>query len=121
MKTKYEAKVAFSLSKFSNSKIIEWKFNLAERENLGYDMIIGRDLLGQLGMIIDYKNKLIEWEGTKIPMRDYDRLHKLNLSSKELNAILRNTKGNGKTSENSRFKLSQSKFDGNSSGSYSFK
>ena len=91
LETNYEAKVAFSLSEFRNSKIIEWKFNLAEREDLGYDMIIGRDLLGQLGMIIDYKNKLIDWEGTKIPMRDYDRLHKLNLSSKELNAIIRNS------------------------------
>ena len=54
MKTSHEAKIAFSLSEFSNSKIIEWTFSLADRDDLGYDMIIGRDLLGQLGMIIDY-------------------------------------------------------------------
>ena len=54
-------------------------------------MIIGRDLLGQLGMIIDYKNNLIDWEGIKSPMRDYERLRKLNLSSKELKVIIKNT------------------------------
>ena len=91
LETNYETKVAFSLSEFSNSKIIEWKFNLAERKDLGYDMIIGRDLLGQLGIIIDYKSNLIDWEGTKIPMRDYDKFHKLKLSSKELNVIIHNT------------------------------
>jgi hypothetical protein len=79
LKTTHEAKVTFSLSEFSNSKIIEWTFSLADRDDLGYDMIIGRDLLGQLGIIIDYKNNLIDWEGTKIPMRDYERLRKLNL------------------------------------------
>ena len=91
MKTTHEAKVAFSLSEFSNSKIIEWTFNLAERKDLGYDMIIGRDLLGQLGLIIDYKNKLIDWQGIKIPMRDYERLRELNLTSRELNTIIHNT------------------------------
>ena len=92
LKTTHEAKVAFSLSEFSNSKIIEWKFSLAERKDLGYDMIIGRDLLGQLGIVIDYKNHIIDWEGIKIPMRDYERLRKLNLTSKELNTIIHNTK-----------------------------
>ena len=91
LKTTHEAKVTFSLSEFSNSKIIEWTFSLADRDDLGYDMIIGRDLLGQLGIIIDYKNNLIDWEGTKIPMRDYERLRKLNLSSKDLNVIIQNT------------------------------
>ena len=54
-------------------------------------MIIGRDLLGQLGMIIDYKDHLIDWEGIKIPMRDYERLRELNLTSRELNTIIHNT------------------------------
>ena len=42
-------------------------------------------------MIIDYKNNLIDWEGTKNPMRDYERLRKLNLNSKELMVIIQNT------------------------------
>ena len=88
LKTTHEAKIAFSLSEFSNSKIIEWTFSLADRDDLGYDMIIGRNLLGQLGMIINYKNNLIDWDG---PMRDYERICKLNLSSKELMVIIQNT------------------------------
>ena len=115
LKTTHEAKIAFSLSELSNSKIIEWKFSLPDRNDLGYDMIIGRDLvLGQLGIIIDYKNNLIDWEGTKIPMRDYERLRKLNLSSKELGKSNNSkynwtdsySESNWKTCENSRFELS---------------
>ena len=30
-------------------------------EELGYDMIIGRDLLLSLGMIIDFKYSVIRW------------------------------------------------------------
>ena len=54
-------------------------------------MISGHNLLGQLGIIIDYKNSLIKWEGTKIPMRYYERLRKLNSNSKDLNVIIHNT------------------------------
>ena len=35
-------------------------------------MIIGRDLLSTLGIIIDFDNQMIEWQGTRIPMRDVD-------------------------------------------------
>ena len=31
-------------------------------EELGYDMIIGRDLLFSLGMIIDFKCSIIRWD-----------------------------------------------------------
>ena len=37
-------------------------------EELGYDMIIGRDLLLSLGMIIDFKYSVIRWGENNIPM-----------------------------------------------------
>ena len=101
------------MSEFSHSKIIEWKFSLADYDDLEYDMIIGRDLLGLLGMGIDCKNNLIDWVGTKIPMRDYERLRKLTLSSKELKVKIHNTtepivtqRATERLHENSRFELS---------------
>ena len=36
-----------------------------------YDMILGRDLLNDLGIILDFKNKSMEWDQAQIPMRSY--------------------------------------------------
>jgi len=53
--TKYESKIHFSLPEFSDKKIITWKFSVAEKENLGYDIILGRDLLLDLKMNLSFK------------------------------------------------------------------
>ena len=45
------ADIQFKLPEFSESKLIEFKFHISETnidETLGYDMIIGRDLLSAL-------------------------------------------------------------------------
>ena len=40
------------------AKIIEWTFFVLDSKyNLGYDMIIGRDLLCEIGLIIDFYKK----------------------------------------------------------------
>ena len=51
--------------------IIEWDVHVTPN-NMSYDMIIGRDLLSTLGIIIDFDNQMIEWQGPRIPMRDVD-------------------------------------------------
>ena len=87
MGTKYESKMRFSLREFSESKIIKWKFSLVDKsEDIGYDMIIGRDLMKELGLVIDFNKLAVVWEGTSIPMRDYHKLGKLN--KMELNAVI---------------------------------
>ena len=53
-------------------------------------MIIGCDLLKQLGLVLDFQNETIEWELTTIPMIDYARLRKV--SSKEIQKIIHRTK-----------------------------
>ena len=40
-----------------------------------YDMIFGRDLLNDLGIILDFKNKSMEWDQAHIPMRSYPSNH----------------------------------------------
>ena len=37
-------------------------------EELGYDMIIGRDLLQALKIIIDFEYQVIGWDDVSIPM-----------------------------------------------------
>ena len=50
----------FKLSKLNPKAEIEHKFHVTS--TLGrYDMIIGRDVMKTIGMIIDFKNKLITW------------------------------------------------------------
>ena len=45
------------------------------KEDLGYDMIIGReDLMKELGLIIDFSKMIVTWEGTSILMNNYYKL-----------------------------------------------
>ncbi len=90
--TKSEAKIHFSLPEFSDKKIITWKFSVAEQDNLGYDIIIGRDLLLELKMNISFERKVVSWEGIDIPMRDFNKLKKWTLNKKEFKAIILGSK-----------------------------
>ena len=38
--------------------------------DLGYDIIIGRDLLTELGIIIDFKNNVSIWDNAEVPMKE---------------------------------------------------
>ena len=86
--TKYSSEVHFTLQEFSDKKIINWEFNVVDSKNLGYDMILGRDIMLQLKMDVSFAQKSVSWEGISIPMRDYNRLRQYKLSKYELNAII---------------------------------
>ena len=88
LKIKEEANVCFTLPEFSNSKIINWKFDVIDSKDLGYDIIIGRDLMKALGIGLCFKEQLISWEGNEIPMRDYRQLKGWNLSKHEMKTII---------------------------------
>ena len=58
-----------SLPELHDDRLIEWDFHLAD--DLGnYDMIIGRDLLQELGLVIDFKAMEVEWDDARMPMKD---------------------------------------------------
>ena len=68
----YDVKIDFTMPEFSASKIINQRFHVDNEEedmNIGYDMIIGRDLMVKLGLITDYKRKVLIWDGVSVPMR----------------------------------------------------
>ena len=58
----------FRLPEFNVNRDICYEVALDDRHSSfirTYDMIIGRDLLADLGVIIDFKNYIIDWAGTR--------------------------------------------------------
>ena len=73
--------IDFFTPEFHPEKKISWKFHPAK--DLGYDMIIGRDLLSKIGMNINFKNSVVQWESTEIPMKPWYSTLVENLSVQE--------------------------------------
>ena len=56
-------KVNFTLDEFGRSTTIRHRFDLDEsKDGIGYDMILGRDLLQQLNIDVRFSDKTIKWE-----------------------------------------------------------
>ena len=64
--------VTFSLPEFKLRKQISWVFHVDDRSESSstYDMIIGQDLLGELGIILNFNDKTVTWDTDTIPMKD---------------------------------------------------
>jgi hypothetical protein len=69
--------VTFSLPEFNLKKLISWKFHIDNRSKLSstYDMIIGRDLLGELGIILNFNDHTVTWDTDTIPMKERSTLN----------------------------------------------
>jgi hypothetical protein len=76
LKTKYETTEQLTLPEFSDKKNITWHFSVFEGKSIDYDVVIGRDLMIELGMELSFAKKTVAWEGIEIPMRDFNRLRK---------------------------------------------
>ena len=88
LNTEWESKNYFSLTEFSRSKIINWTFKVTDSNDLGYDMVIGRDLMTRLKINLLFEQQIVQWEGTQVPMRDFRNIGKHKLTKSELNAII---------------------------------
>jgi hypothetical protein len=66
--------VTFSLPEFNLKKQISWEFHVDDRSESSsiYDMIMGRDLLGELGIIMNFNDHTVTWDADTIPMKDRD-------------------------------------------------
>ena len=67
----------FSLPEFNLKKLITWEFHVDDRSKASdtYGMIIGRDLLGKLGIILNFNDKTVTWDTDTIPMKDRGTLN----------------------------------------------
>ena len=71
LKTSTKCQSTFMIPEFHNDRVIEWDLHVTQ--TLGaYDMIIGRDILSDLGFKFDFTTMSVEWDGISIPMKDAD-------------------------------------------------
>ena len=58
--------INFTLPEFSSSRSIKWKVhvdNNTPTNQARYDMIMGTDLMEELGVDVSFKHKTISWDG----------------------------------------------------------
>ena len=86
--TMTEVKLPFCMTEFYSSKIINHRFHVDNnkgKSGKGYEMIIGRDLMVQLGLTAKFKRQVIQWGGatahTKVTIRF---LGKSNLTKRDM-------------------------------------
>ena len=71
LSTSTKCQGTFMIPEFHNDRVIEWDLHVTQ--SLGaYDMIIGRDILSDLGFKFDFTTMSVEWDGVSIPMKDGD-------------------------------------------------
>ena len=69
--TEHKCTCVFALPEFHLDRAIQWDMHVVK--DLGaYDMIIGRDILTDLGLKFDFTDCTMEWDGATIPMRPSD-------------------------------------------------
>ena len=66
--TSEKAMIQFSLPEFYEKTIIQKEVHVFSTD-MSYDMIIGRDLMTELGINIDFFNQKIKWQDAEIPMK----------------------------------------------------
>ena len=67
--TTEKVKAQFILAELHDNRMIEWEVHVTQ--DMGaYDMIIGRDILEDLGIDIQFSTQTVEWDGIDIPFKD---------------------------------------------------
>ena len=74
--TTNKCNITFKLPAFYEHREITWNCYVdTTKNNLShYDLIIGRDLMHEIGINILFKDAEIEWDGATIPMQSLDKL-----------------------------------------------
>jgi predicted aspartyl protease len=69
--TSKTAKANFTMPELDHTMVIQWDFHLA-KHLASYDMIIGRDLLQDLGIKMDFDDMTVNYQHVSIPMKPKD-------------------------------------------------
>ena len=71
--TTHGVKVNFFMPEFPISKIIHLHSHVNNYKGdlgIGYDMIIGHDLMVQLGLTAEFKRQVLQWDGATLHMKE---------------------------------------------------
>ena len=71
MKQLIIAKTQLCLPELNSTALINVELHVTNRESK-YDVILGRDLCGQLETVIDFEKGLIKWNDAQARMKDID-------------------------------------------------
>ena len=86
------AKVNFFVPEFPSSKIINHRFHFNNDKvdyGIGYDIIIDRDLMKQLGLISDFKHQVFQRYGATLHIKaPISMLGKSNLNNREMREVV---------------------------------
>ena len=69
--TNETCKIQFSLPELWDTRIVEWTAHVTNQKS-NYDMIIGRDVLTELGINLNFKDMTMQWDTAVIPMKPID-------------------------------------------------
>ena len=69
--TKSKCEIDFKMPEFHQHRNIKWKAYVTTQPML-YDIILGQDLMQELGLIIDYKTNTLKWDDATIAMKPVD-------------------------------------------------
>ena len=77
-KTSKKCKIQFKLPALFEHREITWKAYVDDSDDqcTRYDMMIGRDLLQELGMNFLFKERLMVWDNASVPMQDPANFHR---------------------------------------------
>ena len=90
--TKLKGLVKFTLPEFYLNREITYVCHIDDTTSpraASYDMIMGRDIMSELGLDISFSNHEITWDGVAVPMkergtiRDRETAHELMLTANE--------------------------------------
>ena len=71
--TTHDVKVTFCMPELSSSNIINHRFyvdNEKGESGIGYDIIIGRGLMVQLGLTAKFKRQVLQWDVATVHMKE---------------------------------------------------
>ena len=75
IETTSKCRIQFSLPELSPTRLVTWPVHVDINDRIPYDMIIGRDLRSELGIMLDFSHHTIHWDDAEIPMHHIDDTH----------------------------------------------
>ena len=65
--TTHTCDLKFTMPELSTTSQIDWRFHVT-KQPMGYDFIVGRDLLRELGIVLNFRHSYIQWDDVQFPM-----------------------------------------------------
>ena len=73
--TSKKCKTTFILKEFFKNKSTEWNLHVGSTPGLHhYGMILGHDIMSELGIMLDFKDQTMTWDDSTINMKDPESL-----------------------------------------------